>query len=121
MFALLLARSVEAETVYRFVALCNQESLGHCFSRIDARLADLSTGNGRRICLPPSFGAMLSRTTPVSLLEQVRVRLSAARFGDASSEVDDVIVRIVNDIYPCDPTLARRRPGGERRAGDKRN
>jgi hypothetical protein len=108
MGTLALARPAQAETVYQFVALCNAEQLGHCFNRIDTRLLGLNASTNRRICLPATFGAMLSDVIPVSLLEQVRVRLSAARFGDSATDVDDVIVRIVDEIYPCDPSTVRR-------------
>lgn len=104
---LLFAPPARAETVYEFATLCNGEKLGHCFSRIETRLTQLNGGAERRICLPVSFGAMISDAIPVSLLEHVRIRLSAARFGDASSAADDVIVRIVNGVYPCN--VANRR------------
>ncbi len=116
MGALLLAPSARAETVYQFAALCSAEQLGHCFNRIETRLVDLDKGTHRRICLPASFGAMLSNVIPVSLLERVRVRISAARFGDAEADVDDVIVRIVDEIYPCDPSTTQQ--AAARRAKD---
>jgi hypothetical protein len=100
--ALVLARPAQAEPVYEFVAHCRAEKLGHCFHRIGTRLTGLNTGPNRRICLPLSFGSMLSSgVIPVSLLDHVRLKLSAARFGDSGTEVDDVIVRIVNGIYRC--------------------
>ena len=105
--ALLLAQPAQGETVYDFVALCRAEQLGHCFNRIDARLEALNTGSNRRICLPRSFAA-ITGVIPVSLLEHVRLKLSAARFGNAGSEVDDVMVRIINDVYACRPTTAER-------------
>jgi hypothetical protein len=104
---LLLAPAARAETVYQFAALCNAEQLGHCFNRIETRLVDLDKGTHRRICLPASFGAMLSNVIPVSLLERVRLRVSAARFGEADADVDDVIVRAINEIYPCDPSITQ--------------
>ena len=106
--ALLLARPAQAEPVYEFVAHCRAEKLGHCFHRIGARLTGLDTGPNRRICLPTSFGGMLSADViPVSLLDHVRLNLSAARFGNSGTEVDDVIVRIVNRIYPCNLAAKR--------------
>jgi hypothetical protein len=108
----LLARPAHAEAVYEFVKHCRDEKLGHCFNRIATRLSDLDTGANRRICLPRSFGGTMveSGVIPVSLLEHVRLKLSAARFGDAGSDVDAVIARIVNGIYPCD-LAAKRTPG----------
>lgn len=105
--ALLLASSAKAETVYTFAVLCNAEKLSHCFSRIETRLARLNGSPNRRICLPMSFGGLMSDAIPVSLLEHVRIRLSAARFGNAASAADDVIVRIVNRVYACDVASRR--------------
>jgi hypothetical protein len=42
-----------------------------------------------------------SSSVPVSVLEHVRLGLSAARFGHSGSEVDDVIVKIMGGIYRC--------------------
>ena len=100
--ALLLAPPAQAEPVYDFVERCRAEKLGYCFDRIGTRLTGLNTGPNRRICLPLSYGGMvLGSVIPVSLLDHVRLKLSAARFGDSGTEVDDVIVRIVNGIYRC--------------------
>ena len=80
---LLLARPAQAEAVYDFVAQCRGEKLGHCFNRIGTHLTGLNASPNRRICLPVSFGGMLSNgVIPVSLLEHVRLKLSAARFGE---------------------------------------
>ncbi len=106
--ALLFSRPVQAEPVYDFVAHCRAAKLGHCFHSISTRLTVLNTGPNRRICLPVSFGGMLSGgIIPVSLLEHVRVKLSAARFGDAGTDVDIVMMRVVNQIYPCDLAAKR--------------
>ena len=104
MCAVLLAHPAHAEAVYEFVKQCRDEKPGHCFNRIATRLSDLNTGANRRICLPRTFGGTMveSGVIPVSLLEHVRLQLSAARCGDAGSDVDGVIARIVNGIYPCD-------------------
>jgi hypothetical protein len=109
--AVLLVRPAHAEAVYEFVKHCHDEKLGHCFNRIATRLSDLNAGGNRRICLPRTFGGTMveSGVIPVSLLEHVRLKLSAARFGDAGSDVDAVIARIVNAIYPCD-LAAKRTP-----------
>ena len=78
-----LARPAQAEAVYDFVAQCRGEKLGHCFNRIGTRLTGLNTSPNRRICLPVSFNGMLANgVIPVSLLEHVRLKLSAARFGE---------------------------------------
>jgi hypothetical protein len=105
----LLALPARADDVYEFVKQCRDEKLGDCFDRIGTRLSDLNAGPNWRICLPRRFGGTLieSGVIPVSLLEHVRLKLSAARFGDAGSDADDVIVRIVNGIYPCDLAVRR--------------
>lgn len=109
--AALLARPAHTEPVYEFVKHCRDEALGHCFNRIATRLSDLNAGGNRRICLPRMFGGTMveSGVIPVSLLDHVRLQLSAARFGDAGSDVDVIIARIVNGIYPCD-LAAKRTP-----------
>lgn len=103
LIVLLPASPARAEAVYEFVTRCRQERLADCFALIGERLSQLNTGDGRRICLPRAFGGTIfeSGVVPVSLLEYVRVKLSAARFGRAGSNVDDVIVGIVNALYPC--------------------
>ena len=107
--AVLLARPAPADAVYEFVKQCRDEKLGQCFNRIGTRLSALNIGTNRRICLPGTFGGkrVESGVIPVSLLEHVRLKLSAARFGDAGSDVDAVIARIVNALYPCDLAAQR--------------
>jgi hypothetical protein len=96
-------RPASAETVYEFISGCRQDRLADCFYRIAERLKQLNTSGARRVCLPESFGGGIydSGVLPVSLLEEVRVHLSAARFGRAEVNVDDVMSGIVNGIYPC--------------------
>jgi hypothetical protein len=105
--ASLFARPAAAETVYEFVSLCRGEKLGYCFDRIATRLNSLNSPPNRRICLPTGFGGMVTGVLPVSLLDIVRLKLSAAQFGDSGSDADQVLVRIVNGIYPCDLAAKR--------------
>lgn len=100
---ILLTRPACAETVYEFVSHCKEEGLADCFRHIEERLIRLNSGEKRRICLPPAFGTALFATEgiPVSLLEHVRLGLSAARFGNAGQDVDEVISRLVSEIYAC--------------------
>ena len=102
--AVAMAQPAASETVYEFVSQCRQEQLGDCFYQIDARLERLNAGTDRRVCLPQAFGATMTYNgaVPVSLLEHVRLGLSAARFGNAEQDVDDAITAIVNRIYRCD-------------------
>ena len=102
---LLAPRPSQAEPVYDFVVNCRAQSLGMCFHIISERLSHLrSTDPDQRICLPRFFGATMvdSGVIPVSVLEYVRLRLSAARFGHASADVEVVMASIVGSIYPCD-------------------
>jgi len=101
----LLIGPARGEAVYDFVGHCRNEQLSRCFDRIGERLNRLNAGAHRRICLPRTFGGLMlgSGVIPVSLLEHVRLTLSAARFGDAGTDVDDMMARIVNAIYPCNP------------------
>jgi hypothetical protein len=96
--------TARAEPVYDFVASCRQEQLAECFHQIEQRLTRLNAGANSRICLPKAFGATMFESVgiPVSVLDHVRLGLSAARFGDAGRDVDDVMSEIVTAIYPCD-------------------
>ena len=96
--------TVRAETVYDFVSDCRADRLAHCYSRIESRLLKLNEEAGRRVCLPRSFGATLAEpvSIPVSLLEHIRLALSAARFGNSEVDVDEAIVGIVAAIYRCE-------------------
>lgn len=102
---LLATVPVRAETVYEFTLACREDELAKCFDKIEERMIALkAAGPGRRICLPRAFGATMfeSLEVPVSVLEHVRLGLSAARFGQTRADVDDVIRQIVSGIYPCE-------------------
>lgn len=100
---LLCPPPARAEPVYEFVAHCRKDRLGDCFALIGERLGQLDSAGKRRVCLPRRFGGTLleNGVLPVSLLEYVRINLSAARFGHAEADADDVMARVINDIYPC--------------------
>jgi len=97
------AMPARAEALYEFVNHCRDEQLGRCYDRIGDRLNSLNVRADRRICLPVSFGGITLQAgvIPVSLLEHVRIKLSAACFGEAGANVDDVMAEIINGIYPC--------------------
>jgi hypothetical protein len=103
MSVIVLPWPAQAETVYEFVVHCRRDMLGDCFGRISKRLNDLNSRARRRICLPHSYGGIMLEdgVIPVSLLEHVRIQLSAAEFGEAGANVDDVLVEVINAIYPC--------------------
>lgn len=96
--------TVHTETVYEFVAHCGPDELSPCFNRIEERLIELmQKEGGRAFCLPGGFaaGMLKDEGVPVSILEYIRVGLSAARFGRAERPVDEVITDIVSTVYPC--------------------
>jgi hypothetical protein len=98
------ATPVRADTVYEFVSQCQEADLGDCFNRIGERLDQIkSKQNGNAYCLPRAWGATMfeSMSYPVSVLEYVRLGLSAARFGQADWETNVVMGRILGEIYPC--------------------
>lgn len=99
------AQPARAETVYEFIVQCHEDNLGPCYSRIRERLKQAKAkGNGRGFCLPPAWGMpdYLSSGFPISLIEHIRLSLSAGRFGDADQPVDDAITGILKTLYPCD-------------------
>jgi hypothetical protein len=94
----------QAATVYDFVIGCREERQMECLKAIEERIVRLrETENERSFCLPRAFGATMFQSLhiPISLLDYVRLGLSAARFGKAKREVDDVIREILAGIYPC--------------------
>lgn len=102
--SLSIAGPARAETVYQFVLECKSETLARCFTIIGLRLDRLrAMEQGRAFCLPNVWGAtmVMSDSIPVSILEHVRLALSAARFGNAERPVDEQMKAIVAEIYPC--------------------
>ncbi|HEX2841716.1 hypothetical protein [Hyphomicrobium sp.] len=105
MIVLLGGRASSAETVYEFALSCQQEKLATCFARVESHLDRLKAAEqGRSFCMPNFWGGplILSAGYPVSVLEHVRLAVSAARFGSAGRNVDDAMRDIVAGIYPCE-------------------
>lgn len=103
-FLLSSAAQVRAETVYEFVAQCREEKLGDCFNEIESHLDRIRlVEQGRAFCLPRVWGPAMadSSSYPVSVLEYVRLGLSAARFGSSARPADDVMGEVLGRIYPC--------------------
>ena len=115
--AVLPAPSARAEPVYDFITHCRQQRLGDCFALINERLNMLGSGAHRSICLPRAFGGLMlgDGVVPVSLLEHVRVKLSAARFGHAGADANATIASIINGIYPCQSPRAAMAPAPDAR------
>jgi AraC-like DNA-binding protein len=95
---------LRAETVYEFAAGCHEDELAKCFDLIRAELDRLKAKEqGRSFCLPRAWGLddYPFSQYPLSVLEHIRLSLSAARFGNAERPVDDAISEILAKIYPC--------------------
>ena len=102
--AALAIAPARAATVYDFVIGCRDDRQMDCLKSIEERIVKLrETENERSFCLPRAFGATMFQSLhlPISLLDYVRLGLSAARFGKAKREVDEVIREILASIYPC--------------------
>ncbi|HYD14985.1 MAG TPA: hypothetical protein VEA77_01155 [Hyphomicrobium sp.] len=102
---LLSARSANADTVYEFGAHCRAASLGSCFALIEERLERLEARDQRqRFCVPRAWGASMFASVryPVSVLDHVRLAMSAARFGHAGSDADELLLEIMGRVYPCE-------------------
>lgn len=98
-----VAAPARADTVYEFVASCRRETLGQCFNRISERLDALKAWDQHSAyCFPPAYKAMVGDSYPISVIEYLRLALSAARFGESSRPTDSVITDLLARIYPCD-------------------
>jgi hypothetical protein len=101
---LTLGGHAQAETVYEFVLDCKSKTLARCFNLIEQRLNRMrAIEQGRAFCLPRVWGAAMvtSESYPVSVLDHVRLGLSAARFGAAERPVEERMKAIIAEIYPC--------------------
>ena len=103
--ALSVPQVLRAETVYEFATNCHENELAKCFELIKERL-DLvkAKEQGHAFCMPGAWGMMDFPFSdyPVSILEHIRLSLSAARFGNAEQPVESAITDIIAKIYPCD-------------------
>jgi hypothetical protein len=101
---LVLAPSARAEGLYEFVSACKSAPLGVCLRSIEGELDTArARGQGRAFCIPRVWGANLIPTTtyPVSLLDYVLLRLSAARIGRAGQPVQAVLRDTLAELFPC--------------------
>jgi hypothetical protein len=93
-----------ADALYEFVNACKSSPLAICFQRIEHELEEArSEGEGRSFCIPQVWGANLIPTTgyPVSVLDYVLLRLSAARVGRADQPVQVVLRDTLGELFPC--------------------
>lgn len=109
--ALLWSGSARAETLYDFATGCRAAPLAACFARIEDQLQTVrSKHQGAAFCLPRAWGALglSSNVYPVSLLDYILLRLSAARVSRAAGDPVEVVLReTLADLYPCREAKAR--------------
>ncbi len=103
-FALCCANA-SAEPVYDFVSKCEAASLGACFARIRTELDRLRAREDQHaFCLPFVWGGFVPSTTyPVSILDYMKLRLSASRIGRAGDPADVVMRDVLAEMFPCRP------------------
>jgi hypothetical protein len=105
LFALAPPNTARAETVYEFSSHCHEDHLLACLDQIRELVTRVKARDqGRVFCAPRAWGMENYPFSdyPLSVLEHVRLSLSAARFGKAEMPVDDAISDILKAIYPCD-------------------
>jgi hypothetical protein len=93
-----------ADALYEFVIACQSSPLGVCFQRIEHELDEArAEGEGTSFCIPRVWGAGLIPTTsyPVSVLDYILLRLSAARVGRAGQPVQAVLRDTLGELFPC--------------------
>jgi hypothetical protein len=98
------ASNAKAHVLYDFVVACKAASLAACFQSIEAQLDDVrAEQQGKSFCIPPIWGAGLMPSTsyPVSMLDYLLLRLSAARVGRAGQPVRIVLRDTLAELYPC--------------------
>ena len=89
--------------MFDFVARCDSAPLDACFDEIRTQLDQLrATENRHGFCIPPVWGGFVpSRITPVSVLDYLKLRLSAARIGRAGEPTEAVLRDVLADMFPC--------------------
>ncbi len=105
--AILTVTAAHAETVVEFVSSCNNTKLSACFDRISREIDSLNvTEGGKSFCLPRAWGATMFERVgyPVSVLEYVRLAMSASRFGNAEKPATAEMSAILAKTFPCGTT-----------------
>ena len=103
---LLCCNSARAGPVYDFVIDCKAAPLWACFGRLETELDQIrEREQNHAFCVPPIWNSFMPSTRyPVSVLDYMLLRLSAARFGRAGDPTDEVLRDILADMYPCRKT-----------------
>ncbi len=96
--------SAEAAPLYDFVVECKAATPSECLGRMGAAVDQIrAQDQGRAFCLPKVWhpASPSSESYPVSLLDYLLLRLSAARIGRAG-ETHTIVVRdVLAEMYPC--------------------
>jgi hypothetical protein len=100
------AHAARSEDLYQFVVSCKSDSLKNCFNRVETALDQVrQEQQGNALCLPPNWYPvpMPSSSYPVSLLDYLLMRLSAARVSRPSHPYRVVMRDVLTEMYPCRP------------------
>jgi hypothetical protein len=104
LFLVLLAPATKAEDLYDFVTRCKADPVSACFGRIRVTVDQVrDQEQGRSICLPRVWypAPAASQSYPVSLLDYILLRLSAARVTRPGDPFPAVLRDLLAGMYPC--------------------
>ena len=98
------AHAARSDDLYEFVVSCKSDPLKTCFNRVETALDQVrQEQQGSAFCLPPSWYPMPTpgSSYPVSLLDYLLMRLSAARVSRPSHPYRVVMRDVLTEMYPC--------------------
>jgi hypothetical protein len=98
------AQAARSDDLYEFVISCKSDPLKTCFNRVETALDQVrQEQQGNVFCLPLTWypAPMPSSSYPVSLLDYLLMRLSAARVSRPSDPYRVVIRDVLAEMYPC--------------------
>jgi hypothetical protein len=104
LFSLFVSPAAAEEDLYDFVSNCRAASPMVCLGRIEDRIDRLrSSEEGMAFCIPRSWGAthFANVSYPLSMLDYMLLRLSAARIGRAGEQASLVIRDTLAELFPC--------------------
>jgi hypothetical protein len=94
----------QAAPLYDFVVDCKAAPPPDCLERIRTMLDEIRVQDqGRVFCLPKVWhpASAASESYPISLLDYLLLRLSAARIGRAGDTHTIVARDVLAEMYPC--------------------
>ena len=98
------APAARSDDLYEFVVGCKADTLSSCFDRLKTTLDRVrAEEQGRAFCLPRAWypTASLGLSYPVSLLDYLLLRLSAARVSRPGHPYQAVLRDVLAEMYPC--------------------